>query len=90
MLQPVKASYRAVTGIAWRRWPATELVARPLLERFHPDLAGIAQPLAGESVVRRSALDLVVLDDGYGIEIGLLIDIYSRFWPRGDRRGRAR
>lgn len=79
-LQLVKARYRRLSS----RSPGgggrvTELVARPLLERFYPDLASIAQPLAGESAVRRSALDLVGLDDGYGIEIGLLIDVYTRF-----------
>lgn len=53
----------------------TELLARPLLARFHPELAHLHQPLAGESAVRRAALTDIELSDGYAIEIGLLIDI---------------
>lgn len=79
-VQLVKASYRRLSpGSPGGGGRVTELVARPLLERFHPALASVAQPLAGESAVRRTALDHIDLDDGYGIEIGLLIDIYSRF-----------
>jgi glucosyl-3-phosphoglycerate synthase len=57
----------------------TELVARPLLERFFPALAGIAQPLAGEFALRREVLTEIALDDGYAIDIALLIDVYERF-----------
>lgn len=57
----------------------TELVARPLLARLRPDLAAIEQPLAGESVVRRAALDGIDLADGYGIEVALLMDVAARF-----------
>ena len=57
----------------------TELLARPLLRRFFPDLADLAQPLSGECAVRRSTLADVVLADGYGVEIGLLIDVHRRY-----------
>lgn len=78
--QMVKAAYRRpLDGQPGEGGRVTELVVRPLLERFYPDLAGIAQPLAGECAIRRGALESVALADGYGIEIGLLIDIYSRF-----------
>ena len=56
----------------------TTLLARPLLRRFYPELAWLEQPLAGEMAARRSLLEAVPFAIGYGIEIGLLIDIYRR------------
>lgn len=79
-LQLVKATYRrSLHGRPFEGGRVTELVARPLLERFFPELARVGQPLAGECAIRRSALDDLVLEDGYGIEIGLLIDVYRRW-----------
>lgn len=79
-LQMVKGSYRRpLAGVANEGGRVTELLARPLLRRFFCDLGSIEQPLAGETAVRRSALDGITLADGYGVEIGLLIDIYRRF-----------
>ena len=76
----VKAGYeRSYHGRAGEGGRVTELVARPLLERFFPALAGIAQPLAGEFALRREVLADLVLDDGYAIDIALLIDVYERF-----------
>ncbi len=57
----------------------TELVARPLLNLFYPELSGFVQPLAGEYAGRREALEQVPFFVGYGVEIGLLIDLWSRF-----------
>lgn len=75
----VKATYRrSLDGRVDEGGRVNELVARPLLRRFFPALAAIAQPLAGECALRRSALVDIELDDGYGIEIGLLIDVYRR------------
>jgi len=56
----------------------TELVARPVLNLFWPDLAGIVQPLSGEYAGRREVLEQVRFSSGYGVELGLLIDIASR------------
>jgi GTP cyclohydrolase I len=53
----------------------TELLARPLLSRFFPDLAGFAQPLAGEYAGTRTLLESIPLVQGWGVEIGLLIDV---------------
>jgi glucosyl-3-phosphoglycerate synthase len=53
----------------------TELVARPLLNAFWPDLAGVVQPLGGEYAGRRTTLERVPFVSGYGVEIGLLIDL---------------
>ncbi|MFQ5849368.1 MAG: glucosyl-3-phosphoglycerate synthase [Candidatus Binatia bacterium] len=55
----------------------TELTARPFLNLFFPELSGIVQPLAGEHGGRREVLEHVPFFTGYGVETGLLIDIYS-------------
>lgn len=52
----------------------TELTARPLINLFWPELAGLVQPLAGEYAARRRLLDRVPFFTGYGVELGLLID----------------
>jgi glucosyl-3-phosphoglycerate synthase len=57
----------------------TELVARPLLHLLHPGLAGIDQPLGGEYAGRRTVLSSVPFMVGYGVDLGLLIDIAQRF-----------
>ena len=53
----------------------TELTARPLLNALWPELAGVVQPLGGEYAGRRSALERVPFVAGYGVEIGLLVDL---------------
>jgi glucosyl-3-phosphoglycerate synthase len=55
----------------------TELTARPLLNLFYPDLAGVAQPLAGEVAARRSLLAELPFVTGYGVDIALLLDAYA-------------
>ncbi|HEY3831831.1 MAG TPA: glucosyl-3-phosphoglycerate synthase, partial [Acidimicrobiia bacterium] len=57
----------------------TELMARPLLSHLFPELADIVQPLAGEYAGRRSALEAVPFVQGWGVEMGLLIDVCARF-----------
>jgi glucosyl-3-phosphoglycerate synthase len=54
----------------------TELAARPLLNRFFPELAGFVQPLAGEVAARRDLLESLPFTTGYGVDIGLLIDAW--------------
>jgi hypothetical protein len=54
----------------------TELLARPLLNRHLPELAGFVQPLAGELAARRTLLERLAFPVGYGIEIAMLIDAY--------------
>jgi Glycosyl transferase family 2 len=53
----------------------TELLARPLLNAFWPQLAGLVQPLSGEFAGRRELLERVPFFSGYGVELGLLLDI---------------
>ncbi len=57
----------------------TELTARPLLNLFYPELSGIIQPLSGEYGGRRAALEQMHFSSGYGVEIGLLIDIFEKY-----------
>jgi len=56
----------------------TELTARPLLNLFYPELSGIIQPLSGEYAGRRSMLEQLPFFSGYGVETGLLIDVFER------------
>jgi glucosyl-3-phosphoglycerate synthase len=57
----------------------TELMARPLLSVLFPELAGFIQPLGGEYAGRRSVLEQVPFVEGWGVEIGLLVDIVRGF-----------
>ena len=56
----------------------TELVARPLLNLFFPELSGLIQPLSGEYAGRRSLLETLPFFTGYAVEIGHLIDVVDR------------
>lgn len=53
----------------------TELVARPVLELLFPELSDVRQPLAGETAAHRWVFEKVGFADGYGVELGLLIDV---------------
>ncbi len=53
----------------------TELTARPLLNALWPELAGVVQPLGGEYAGRRHLLEQVPFVSGYGVEVGLLVDL---------------
>jgi len=56
----------------------TELMARPLLAGFYPELSLFLQPLSGEYAGRREILESIPFSVGYGVEIGHLIDIYEK------------
>ena len=56
----------------------TELVARPLINLFFPELSGLIQPLSGEYAGRRSLLEQLSFFTGYAVEIGHLIDVAER------------
>jgi glucosyl-3-phosphoglycerate synthase len=55
----------------------TELVARPLLNMYWPELAGFVQPLAGEYAGRREVLEQIPFVANYGVEVGHLIDLLA-------------
>jgi glucosyl-3-phosphoglycerate synthase len=54
----------------------TELMARPWISAFWPDLAAVLQPLAGEYAARTSLLRGLPFRCGYGVDLGLLLDTY--------------
>jgi len=75
----VKASYdRAweggAPGASLGGGRVTELLVRPLLALVWPELAHLAQPLAGEYAADRELLSSVPFERGYGVEIGLVLD----------------
>ncbi|HEX8085635.1 MAG TPA: glucosyl-3-phosphoglycerate synthase [Solirubrobacteraceae bacterium] len=55
----------------------TELLARPLLKRFFPELAAFHQPLAGEIAARRDLLMRLPFATGYAVDMALLIDAWA-------------
>jgi glucosyl-3-phosphoglycerate synthase len=55
----------------------TELVARPLISLWWPELAGVVQPLAGEWAARRSLMESLSIPVGYGVELATLMDTVS-------------
>jgi glucosyl-3-phosphoglycerate synthase len=59
----------------------TELVARPLIGLFFPELARVRQPLGGEFAARREVLERVPFVQGYGVDLALLVDVAVRFGP---------
>jgi glucosyl-3-phosphoglycerate synthase len=61
----------------------TELVARPLINLFYPELSGMIQPLSGEYAGRRSLLESIPFFTGYAVEIGHLIDVTERLGIEG-------
>jgi glucosyl-3-phosphoglycerate synthase len=60
----------------------TELMARPVLSLLFPYLTHIVQPLSGEYAGRRSVLETVPFIEGWGVEIGLLIDLVEKYGVR--------
>ncbi len=81
-IQLVKAAYDRPLADGATLHPAgggrvTELVARPLLNLYWPELAGFVQPLGGEYAGRRELLESLPFPCGYGVEFGLLVDTYA-------------
>ena len=66
----------------------TELVARPLLSLYFPELVGLHQPLSGEYGGRREVLERLPFFQGYGVDMGLLIDLSRSLRRRGTGPGR--
>jgi glucosyl-3-phosphoglycerate synthase len=78
----VKGCYRRPFRVGDQVFPdgggrVTELMARPLLNLFYPDLAGVEQPLAGEIAARRELLERLPFVSGYGVDVALLLDAFE-------------
>jgi glucosyl-3-phosphoglycerate synthase len=57
----------------------TEILVRPMLSAFVPEIAHIFQPLSGEYAFRKEPIESIPFSSGYGVEIGLIFDIYKKF-----------
>lgn len=94
----VKAHYRRpLDGVEGEGGRVTELVAKPLLKLLFPQLVGIRQPLAGEWSSRREVLEPLDFASGYGVELGVLLDVATKYGLEaiaqcdlGERRHRNR
>ena len=73
-----KGRYAGRSGTGGR---VNELVARPALELLHPTLRRLAQPLGGEYAAWRDVLEVVPFVHGYGVDLGLVLDVAARFSP---------
>ena len=71
--RPLREGSRLRPGEGGR---VTELMARPLLNLYAPELAVFDQPLAGEVAARRELLEQLPFCVGYGVEIAMLIDAW--------------
>lgn len=78
----VKANYVRAAGETGRGGGrVTELTAKPLLRAFFPELAPVRQPLSGEYALRRSTALRLPFVAGYGVEVGLLVDVAKQYGP---------
>lgn len=79
----VKAFYERPIKIKEKLYPTgggrvTEILVKPLMNLFFPELSGMLQPLSGEYAVRRDVLEKIPFFAGYPVETGMLIDIHKR------------
>ena len=54
----------------------TELTAKPLLNLLYPEIM-LDQPLSGQFAIRKSLLDQIEIAEGWGIDVGIVIDAYA-------------
>ena len=82
-LRLVKGSFARPSGPGGIERPVgggrvTELLARPVLSLFYPELAALRQPLSGQVGVRRDWLATLPIWTGYALEIGMLLETWKR------------
>jgi glucosyl-3-phosphoglycerate synthase len=80
----VKAFYQRPLALGSQEYEnhggrVTEILVRPLLSMFYPELAHFFQPLAGEYAFRRAAMEQIPISSGYGVEISMLLEMYARW-----------
>jgi len=54
----------------------TELVAKPLLKIFYPELSVFQQPLSGMIAGKKHLFDKIDFLQDYGVDVGILIDMF--------------
>ena len=55
----------------------TELVAKPLLSILYPNFPNFTQPLSGMIAGKTDLFKQMEFEEGYGVDIGILIDMYN-------------
>jgi glucosyl-3-phosphoglycerate synthase len=85
-LQLVKGAFVRPSGPGGVERPVgggrvTELLARPVLSLFYPELAALRQPLSGQVGVRREWLETLPVWTGYALVIGMLLETFKRAGP---------
>jgi glucosyl-3-phosphoglycerate synthase len=80
----IKGFYRRPIRVNGSLYPTgggrvTELLLRPVLNMFYPDLSRILQPLSGEYAVRREIIEQIPICTNYGAETCMLLDIYKKW-----------
>ena len=80
----VKGFFKRMVKDGKKKVPAyggrtTEILVRPFLNLFFPELAGFVQPLSGQVAGKRKVFEKVPFYSGYGVEIGHLIAIERKF-----------
>lgn len=94
-IQFVSGYHQRPTAPGHGAGPVTDLVVRPLLDLFFPELSGVIEPLGGEWAGRRSLLETLPFFTGEAVEVGLLVDVSERVGLDGlgqvdlERRGRG-
>ena len=79
----LKGSFHRPTDGASGGGRVTELTARPLLKAFYPELAGFAQPLAGEVAAPRAVFDRLPFAEGYAVETAMLLGAWDEVGIEG-------
>jgi len=74
--RPLKMNGSYMKGEGGR---VAELLVRPLLNYHYPQFGKIFQPLSGEYAGRREVFESIPFFTGYGVESGMLIDVYEKF-----------
>ena len=54
----------------------TELVAKPLLKFLFPSISHFRQPLSGMIAGKKAMFEKLMIDEDYGVDIGILIDMH--------------
>ncbi|MBI2730419.1 MAG: HAD-IB family phosphatase [Sphingobacteriales bacterium] len=55
----------------------TELVAKPLLSFLFPSISHFKQPLSGMIAGKKEYFQRILIEDDYGVDIGILIDMHK-------------
>lgn len=74
----VKGTFTRVTdGVRRSGGRVTTLTARPLISLFFPELVQFNDPLSGAFAGRTRELSSLWLDCDYGVDVGVLLDVWS-------------